>query len=189
MNKKWIMPATISLAIAAMPLTASARNSYQEQWHDESSGPVDWCPFDNDRFTWAVEIAGTLTAVPHGDGLVYFTETARGTVVWTNTDTGKTFSRRFAGNSRDLAVVDNGDGTLTITAQGSGSDRYYDSSGKLVLSNNGVVRWSVLIDHGGTPGDPTDDEFIADLGIVKPSTGTNDTEGREFCDDLLEFTT
>jgi sugar lactone lactonase YvrE len=188
MYGKWILAATASLTIAAMPLTASARNSYQERWHDESSGVVDWCRVDSDRFVWTADVSGNLTIVPRGDGLIYFNEAVTGTVVWTDSTSGKSLTRSFATNSHDLAVVDNGDGTLTITTQGAGSDLYFDSDGRLVLSNNGMVRWSVLIDHGGTPDDPSDDEFIADLGIVKPSTGTNDTEGRDFCDDLVTFT-
>jgi hypothetical protein len=34
----------------------------------------------------------------------------------------------------------------------------------------------------------SDDEFLEFLGIVKDSTGRNDLEGRNFCDDLVEFT-
>ena len=37
--------------------------------------------------------------------------------------------------------------------------------------------FELLIDHGGTPQDPSDDEFLADLGLVFGSTGRND----DFC--------
>ena len=33
------------------------------------------------------------------------------------------------------------------------------------------------VDNGGTPTDPSDDEFIKDLGVVKESTGRTD----DFC--------
>jgi hypothetical protein len=35
----------------------------------------------------------------------------------------------------------------------------------------------MLLDDGGTPSDPFDDEVIDDLGLVKGSTGRND----DFC--------
>src|ERR687892_402717 len=37
------------------------------------------------------------------------------------------------------------------------------------------------------PTDFSDDEFIADLGLVKGSTGRNDTQGRDFCEDIHTF--
>jgi len=43
------------------------------------------------------------------------------------------------------------------------------------------------VDDGGTPTDPYDDVFIADLGVVK-ETGRSDTSGRDFCEDFREFT-
>ena len=134
------------------------------------------------------EVSGTLSGVKRGDGIAYFTESVVGDTVFTDTVTGRSSHVSFTDNSHDLTIVDNGDGTITITAQGAGRNLFFDSDGKLALSDTGMARWSVLIDHGGTLDNPLDDVFIADLGIVKPSTGTNDTEGRDFCDDLITFT-
>ncbi len=53
----------------------------------------------------------------------------------------------------------------------------------------GTVRWALLIDHGGTPLDPSDDEVIEDLGVTRPSTGRNETDGRDFCADFFLATT
>jgi hypothetical protein len=58
----------------------------------------------------------------------------------------------------------------------------------VLFRNPGQVRFELLVDHGGTPSDPSDDEFLEFLGVVKGSTGRNDLEGRNFCDDLREFT-
>jgi hypothetical protein len=46
--------------------------------------------------------------------------------------------------------------------------------GKALARNPGQVRFELLVDHGGTPTDPSDDEF---LGLVKGSTGRTD----DFC--------
>jgi hypothetical protein len=52
-----------------------------------------------------------------------------------------------------------------------------DRTAKAIVRNPGQIRFEVLIDHGGTPTDPLDDEFVADLGVVKGSTGRSD----DFC--------
>ena len=43
------------------------------------------------------------------------------------------------------------------------------------------MRIEVLIDNGGTIADPSDDEFIEFLGLVKESTGRTD----DFCAAVL----
>ena len=58
----------------------------------------------------------------------------------TNLKTGGTFTNIFTANSRDHTIVDNGDGTITITSFGSGGSRFYDADGKLVLKDPGEVR-------------------------------------------------
>jgi len=44
-----------------------------------------------------------------------------------------------------------------------------------------------VIDHAGTQSDPSDDEILEFLGVVKPSTGVNDLDGRDFCEDIETF--
>ena len=120
----------------------------------------------------------------------YFRESVHGTIVTTNLDTGGTFTQVFATSSRDHTIVDNGDGTITITVLNTGGARLYDTDGKLVLKEPGQIRFAFDIDYQGTPGDPSDDTDVPDsFRIVKESTGRNDTEGRNFCDDVREFAT
>jgi hypothetical protein len=60
---------------------------------------------------------------------------------------------------------------------------------KLVLNDPGQTRFSFDIDYNGTPSDPADDVEIPDsFQVVRDSTGRNDTAGRDFCADLVEFT-
>src|SRR6187200_1880115 len=54
----------------------------------------------------------------------YFRESVRGTVVTTNVETGGTYTNVFTSNGRDHTIVDNGDGTITITTFASGSSRF-----------------------------------------------------------------
>ena len=120
------------------------------------------------------------------DGLVYFSAGVHGRSVFTNLDTGGTYTGVYNYTDRDLKIVDNGDGTLTIIAQSAGSTRWYDSDGTVVLKDTGLFRFVITIDHGGTPTDPSDDQEIS-FEIVKHA-GLNDTADRDFCEDLALFT-
>ena len=119
----------------------------------------------------------------------YYRESVHGTVVTTNLDNGGTYTNIFTSNTRDHTIVDNGDGTITITDFASGSSRFYDTDGNFVLKDPGQVRYAFDINYNGTPGDPSDDVEIPDsFRIVRPSTGNSDLSGRDFCADLVEFT-
>ena len=81
------------------------------------------------------------------------------------------------------------DAENNITAFASGGSRFYDQNGKLVLKDPGQIRFAFEVDYNGTPGNVDDDQEVADsFRIVRDSTGRNDTEGRDFCADLVEFT-
>jgi hypothetical protein len=120
----------------------------------------------------------------------YYRESVHGTVVTTNLETGGTYTNVFTSNSRDHTIADNGDGTITITVFASGGSRFYDKDGNFVLKDPGQVRFAFDIDYKGTPGDPSDDvEVPNSFRIVRGSTGNSDFSGRDFCADLVEFTT
>jgi len=112
------------------------------------------------------------------DGLAYYMESIHLSTTFTNVDTGSTITGVERTLSKDLKVTDNGDGTLTILVLATGNATLYGEDGKAIARNPGQVRFEILIDDGGTPDDPFDDEFIADLGLVKGSTGRND----DFCE-------
>ena len=75
---------------------------------------------------------------------------------------------------KDQRITDNGDGTLTILVLATGNAVLYAEGGDAIARNPGQVRYELLIDHGGTPTDPSDDEFVEFLGDVKGSTGRTD---------------
>jgi len=98
-------------------------------------------------------------------------------VVYTNIATKQYVTEVTRVIEKDLRVTDNGDGTLTILVLATGPSSVYDETGKAIARNPGQFRYELLIDHGGTPSDPSDDEFLAFLGVVKESTGRTD----DFC--------
>ena len=119
----------------------------------------------------------------------YYRESVHGTDVFTNLDTGGTFTNVFTVNAKDHVITDNGDGTITILVIGTGGSRYYDTDGNFVLNDPGQIRFSFDVDYNGTPSDPADDiEIPNSFQVVRDSTGRNDTAGRDFCADLVEFT-
>jgi hypothetical protein len=182
---------SIGFAITAMlaagtPATAAPLD--KGHFHDVSTGDVYTdCGFPAQD---SVDVSGNFVFNQRGSSpFPYYRESVHGTVVTTNLATGGTYTNVFTANTKDQTIVDNGDGTITITDFASGGSRYYDTDGNLVLKDPGEVRFAFDIDYNGTPGNPDDDQDVADsFRIVRDSTGLNETEGRDFCADLLEFT-
>jgi hypothetical protein len=167
--------ATAAVMLAAV---ASAGPPFRETIHDEFS-------FVDSNFCDAgmtVEIAVVLDirvhAVPHGrDRLVYFLQHGAETDVLTNLANGRSLRSVSKVIEKDQRVTDNGDGTLTVLIKATGNATLYGENGKAIARNPGQIRLELLIDHGGTPNDPSDDEVLAEE-VVKGSTGRSD----DFCE-------
>ncbi len=173
------------LALAGSTAAVAGPVLEKEHFHDVwSEVEEDFC----DELTVRIDgdLRGNILFVRHGaDGLAYWSISVHGTIRWTNVDNGLSVLSRFAVRDMDHDVVDNGDGTLTITVLVTGGQQFWGPDGRLLFNDPGQIRYQVLIDHGGTPDDPSDDEFLEDLGIVKGSTGRNDTVDRDFCEDMV----
>jgi hypothetical protein len=84
------------------------------------------------------------------------------------------------GVGKDLRVTDNGDGTLTILQMSTGNATLYGPDGTAIGRNPGQVRFEFVVDHGGTPTDPSDDVLLKER-LVKGSTGRSD----DFCEAVV----
>jgi hypothetical protein len=185
-----------ALLIAGLAITCSvlastpaiAKPIDQGHFHDVFTSD----PYDCDGIPAqdAVDVHVNFTFNQRGSSpFPYYRESLHGTGVTTNLETGGTYTNVFSSSSRDHTIVDNGDGTITITVFASGGSRFYDQDGNLVLKDPGQVRYAFDIDYNGTPGDPDDDIEVPDsFRIVRPSTGNSDLSQRDFCADLAEFT-
>ena len=169
--------------VLMLATAASGEVIFRETFHEE--GPLsfeDFCDVSGLTVEGAFTVDGRVHAVPHGpSGLAYFVEHIRATSTLTNPETDKTITEVATVVQKDQRVTDNGDGTLTILVLATGNDVVYGPDGKAVARNPGQIRFEILIDDGGTPTDPSDDEFIADLGVVKDSTGRTD----DFCEAVV----
>ena len=186
-----VLPLLAAVPLVAIPLiapSASAKVVEKEKFHDEFTSDVYDCDGITAQDTGVVD--GTLTVVQRGSSpFPYFNEHVRGTVVTTNLETGGTFTQIFSTHTSDQRIVDNGDGTITITVNASGGVRLYDQFGNFVLKDPGMFRFSFDIDYNGTPSNPDDDTDVPDsLVVLKPSTGNSDFSERDFCDDLATYT-
>ena len=173
-------------ALASAP--ATAKPIEKGHFHDVFTSDVYNC--DGTPAQDSGNVSGNFVFNQRGSSpFPYYRESVRGTVVTTNLDTGGTFTNVFTANSKDQTIVNNGDGTITITVFASGGSRFYDTNGKLVLRDPGQFRFAFDIDYNGTPGNPDDDVEVPDsFRIVRTSTGHSDFSGRDFCADLVKFT-
>lgn len=181
----------IGLAIASALVTstpATAKPLDKGHFHDVFTGDVYDC--DGTLAQDSGDVSGNFLVNLRGSSAFpYFRESVHGTVVTTNLETGGTYTQIFTANSKDQTIVDNGDGTITITVFASGGSRFYDTDGNFVLKDPGGVRFAFDVNYNGTPSDPSDDEFIeGSFRLVRASTGNSDFSDRDFCADLVEFT-
>jgi hypothetical protein len=179
-----VVVAGVVVAVGAS--TAHAKIFDKEHFHQSSvSDPYD-C--DGTPAVDSIEVDIHITAVVRGSSpFPVFREHFAGTVVTTNTDTGRTLTNVFALNTQDQKVVDNGDGTVTVTDNVAGSSRYYDDSGRFVLNDPGSERVAFELDYHGTLGNPDDDTQVPNsFRIVHGPTGNSHFPG--FCAALRQFT-
>ena len=170
------------LALTAAP--ASAAPIEHRHFVDAGTDTFD-CNGIDTAVSWRDRVHELVRS--HGPaGLAYFNVNVNGRSVFTNLDTGGTYTGVYNYTDHDLKIVDNGDGTLTITAQSAGATRWFDSDGTLVLKTVGLFRFRIIVDDGGTPTDPDDDVEI-DFELLR-FAGLDQTAGRDFCEDLALFT-
>ena len=179
----------LAVMVAATPATAGPATVEHVEWVESvlyPAGTGENCPDLDFDVLWTVDEKGTIVTQTRGkDGLWYWSGRFQGTQSWSNPATGDVYSNAYSVNDRDLNVTDNGDGTLTIQVQIAGPN-HWSVNGKRLFTDTGVFRFTLIVDHGGTPPDPTDSGEAEYDGLDK-LTGLRETDGRDFCADLEEF--
>jgi hypothetical protein len=178
----------LAIACLVASTAAIARPIDKGHFHDVFTSDVYDC--NGTPAQDSGDVSGNFVFILRGSSTFpYYRVSVHGTVVTTNLNTGGTYTNVFTFNNRDHTIVDNGDGTITITTFASGGSRFYDTDGNFVLKDPGQVRFAFDIDYNGTPGDPSDDIEVPDsFRVVRGSTGNSDLSDRDFCADLVEFT-
>jgi hypothetical protein len=167
-----------ALALVGPVAPASAKPVERGEFHDVVSVELeDFC--DEPGFTVQLEAVfdGTFTVQSKGpDGLLYFAQHLSFSQTITNPANGLSVLDTARILDKDLSVTDNGDGTLTVVILATGNATTYGPSGKAIARDPGQVRVELVVDHGGTPTDPSDDVVLSETQI-KGSTGRSD----DFC--------
>ncbi len=167
-----VLSAAIVVVAMAAPVVAAPLD--QGTFHDEFSFiDPDFCGAGIEvRFDGVVD--GRFLVTRRGrDGLVYFMEHIHRTDTITNLANGRAITDDERTVSKDVDVNDNGDGTLSIVVLATGNFTIHGEDGRAIARNPGQFRFELLIDHNGTPGDPSDDSELA-FTVLKESTGRSD---------------
>jgi hypothetical protein len=117
-------------------------------------------------------------------GFPLFQSTGRGTVTFTNPATGKSVSFSFAGASKDLTVVDNGDGTITLRTAVTGvPEKIRLSDGTIATMDVGRVVFVSVLDYNGTPTNVDDDvEVSSSIESISGPHPDLESDFALFCD-------
>lgn len=146
---------------------------------DDFCGDLDVTLDVHDQGQYVVRLTGP-------DRLPRYTGTHHGGATYTNLATGKAIFITWNYTFHDVHVTDNGDGTLTILSQIPGPERFYGPDGQVLFTSGGTMRLDALIDHGGTPGDSSDDTFISEE--IVSSVGGQPQDPFHFCDSFRTLT-
>jgi hypothetical protein len=173
-----------ALALPAAPAAAGpdASGRFGVEWEQASEVETveDFCGIDGLTVEthWQNRFKGFFTYRGR-DSIPYWTGSLNGSFTITEAD-GTTSQIVWNFIDKDQRIVDNGDGTLTITVQGAGGWKFIGPA--RTLRDPGMNRYQVLVDHAGTPLDPFDDPDAEFLAVIKESTGLNES-GEGLCED------
>jgi hypothetical protein len=165
------LTAAVSMSMATV---AWAQPIQEEDVFQETEIVDDFCDVAGLTVQVDITVNSRVMLNTHGpDGLAYEIEHLRITRVATNVANGNTTTLEERAMQKDLHVTDNGDGTLTIIAFVTGTAVVYDPEGKAIARNAGQTRVEVLVDHGGTLNDRSDDVLLEER-IVRESGRSED---------------
>jgi hypothetical protein len=140
--------------------TASARPV--ERLHDHGTFTVD--P-DN---VCGIDVITTVQFVNNSiqrlgrNGFPLFQSTGRFTTTFTNPVTGLCVVVNGTGDSKDLSVTDNGDGTITVRTALTGiAEQVTLPDGTVAYKDVGRVVFATVFDYNGTLAHANDDVFIS----------------------------
>lgn len=159
------------VAAGAAPASAGVveRYTYAES---ESGVSDDFCG-SGLQVAYTYELNGSGTIRTRGnDGLLWYHDRLR--TVETFTYEGMTVTAIQPNTlNKDHSIVDNGDGTISVTVLLTGGSRLIGSDGKLLAKDSGQIRLLLVVDLAS-------DEVLSQE-LIFGSTGTND----DYCEAML----
>lgn len=174
---------TSALAIVllgAAPAVAAAPEEHGVDHYDVTFTAVNLCGSGHSPAGHAV---GTMTEQVRTteSGAPLFFSNFVGTTTFTEGD--RSVVVRYGGPTRDVSLVDNGDGTITLTGSTNGLiSSMTDAAGNTIYRETGRMVAEFVLDLNGTPSDPEDDILLSVTPLA--SSGHQGSE-EQFCDALL----
>lgn len=145
--------------LLAMIQPAAAQPIERSHEHIVETFPGEICDIP---VTITIDIIENIHVRLAKSGFPLFQSTGQGTITITNPETGKSITSGFTGANKDLTVVDNGDGTITVRTAVTGiPEEIRLSDGTVAIRDVGRVVFSTVLDYNGTPTDTDDDEFVS----------------------------
>lgn len=191
-----ILLSTVPIAALALPILLPSaacgrvidNHKYQftESHIEQEEHGADFCPNVEFLVRFQADVEGRLLMKTANGPFPYFADRFQSTETYTNLENDKTLTLAYVLRNADQRIVDNGDGPITITGKGTGRNFVTGPDGNRLFVDAGQVQFQIVVDYNDTPGNPDDDVFLEDLGVVK-ETGRKDTDDRDFCDDLVIF--
>ena len=177
---------TAAALVLAAPVLAIAPASASPPHFETITEPLsnhfeDFCGVEGFSVDQTGLFQSRLKIRTSNSGLDYFMEHITIDEKLTGEASGDFVTIHTAFIAKDLKIVDNGDGTLTITQLLTGPSTLYGENGKALARDPGQVRFRLVIDTNGTPGDPEDDIELS-FELIKGSTGRSD----DYCPVIID---
>jgi len=83
---------------------------------------------------------------------------------------------------QDARIVDNGDGTITISSKVTGAALTVTGPNGQRSLDRGLVVFQFTVDYNGTPANPADDIFVSDQGVQRMAGPHPGVESDVTCD-------
>ena len=176
------------LLLAMVQPAAAAKPLERSHEHIVETFPGEVCDIP---VIVSVDIIENIVVRLAKSGFPLFQTTGPGTITLTNPETGKSITVRFTGNVKDLTVVDNEDGTITVRTAVTGiPEEVRLSDGTVAIRDVGRVVFTTVLDYNGTPTNTEDDEFISQT--IESISGPHpdlESEGELFCEVVVSALT
>lgn len=157
--------AVLAGVIAAFPGfvgAASAASNWQDSHYSDKYTQHNACGVSGFTVKFQETLDGRFRFSARGpERLPHLMAHATVVQVATNPANGKSVTAVQSRNANSLDVTDNGDGTSTAIRLIVYRTVMYAESGETIGHLTGQARLKLLIDNGGTPTDPYDDQIIS----------------------------
>lgn len=161
------------LAISPASPASSAPPHFETITEPLSNHFEDFCGVEGLSVDQSGTFHSRLKILTKRSGIVYFMEHITTDEILTGVTSGRSVRIHTAFLAKDLRIVDNGDGTITITQLLTGPSTVYGEDGKAIARDPGQVRFRIVLDTNGTLGNP-DDDIELSFELIKGSTGRSD---------------